>query len=203
MAFILCKNVTLVTSSFYQQTMYNDKFDAELQIDLEEAISAHLFHAIREYGHSENECFIDEERCNQFGRDILGLIVERLRPDLIEGEGSVAEDAIDRLLRKKSLSSTLKINITYYDVIEVFRMINIWFIGFIPSEELLQPVRKILSISGFNEFRGPHTQPNNINIIMPQEGWSAQEVALALKEEWQSQFEVEVSRNKSESLDQG
>lgn len=54
---------------------YNDKLDADEQIDMEEKIASHLFHGPYE---------MEEEDVAKMGRDILLMVLEKFRPDLVE-----------------------------------------------------------------------------------------------------------------------
>lgn len=66
---------------------YNDTFDADQQITLEERIAARIFQQGEETNPEEQDGWprpLGEEDCADLGRDILLMIVEELRPDLIE-----------------------------------------------------------------------------------------------------------------------
>lgn len=170
-----------------KKNMHNYKFDCETQIDTEEAIASLFLETL-----SEEKIFVPDEVCSNLGREILKMVVERLHPNLVESEPKpTEEDPIDRMIRERSLNSELKIKITFSDF-SLFRSVEIWFIGFIPSDEVLKPFRKMLMIEGFQELRGPFTRPNNFTLTLPNEGWSAKKVALVLKEIWEKEFEVEV-----------
>lgn len=101
-------------------------------------------------------------------------------------------DAIDKLIQLKSLQSSLKIKITYIESSVSLDLVSIYFIGFVPSEDVLVPFRKFLSIMGFQELTGPFKPANEKALFLPK-GWTSLEVTSALKEEWEKQgFDVEV-----------
>ena len=57
---------------------YNDKFDADQQVDLEERIAA-LIYDEAETGPFGNE-EVDEQSANDLGKNILQMVVAELRP---------------------------------------------------------------------------------------------------------------------------
>lgn len=64
--------------------MYNDKFDAEDQIDAEEWIASMIYDL---GGRTDTPCEADsicEESASNLGRDILYEIIRRFRPDLLD-----------------------------------------------------------------------------------------------------------------------
>jgi len=54
---------------------YNDKLDPEDQVDAEEAIAGYL---------SDAPPVMTEEELAQAGRDLLFIVLQRFRPDLID-----------------------------------------------------------------------------------------------------------------------
>jgi hypothetical protein len=70
---------------------YNDDLSHEDQVDAEEGI-AHIIHAF-EYGENA-EMRPSEEDCAELGRQILLFVLEKFRPDLVDGgEEPVAEES--------------------------------------------------------------------------------------------------------------
>lgn len=63
---------------------YNDKLNADEQIAMEEAIASYLFSLNNEV---DAEGGIAEDLAAQGGRDILLMVLEKFRPDLISREG--------------------------------------------------------------------------------------------------------------------
>lgn len=100
------------------------------------------------------------------------------------------DDAIDRLLKKKSLTEKPKIIIVHDSNDDHIGILEVFFIGFVPSGEALAPFNRFLEIEGFNPLSGDNSSKA---LTIPSQGWTTQEIALALKEVWEGQgFEVEV-----------
>lgn len=68
---------------------YNDKFDADQQVDLEERIAA-LIYDEAETGPFGNE-EVDEQSANDLGKNILQMIVAELRPDLVAKKWKISD----------------------------------------------------------------------------------------------------------------
>lgn len=68
---------------------YNDKFDADQQVDLEERIAA-LIYDEAETGPFGNE-EVDEQSANDLSKKILQMVVAELRPDLVAHKWRISE----------------------------------------------------------------------------------------------------------------
>jgi hypothetical protein len=102
------------------------------------------------------------------------------------------ESAVDRLIKSKTFQEKLKIVITYVEG-ESVKDVSIWFLHFTPSPDVMVPFNKILGIQGVTELTGEYKPPNNKTVFLPDEGFSALEIAMALKEDWEAMnFDVEV-----------
>jgi hypothetical protein len=63
---------------------YNDDLHPDEQLDVEERISALIFDTCGGAMEEDGSGVPAEETCNQLGRDILKLVLQRFRPDLFE-----------------------------------------------------------------------------------------------------------------------
>ena len=69
---------------------YNDKFDADQQVTLEELIAAHIFDNAEREG-DEGEGRVKEQSATELGKEILQLIVAELRPDLVAHKWRISD----------------------------------------------------------------------------------------------------------------
>jgi hypothetical protein len=74
------------------EMQYNDKFDPEIQLDLEEKIADRIFN----YEFAAGERVLEEEDATSLSKDILEMIIKDLRPDLVArkwiiSDGNAAE----------------------------------------------------------------------------------------------------------------
>lgn len=101
------------------------------------------------------------------------------------------DDAIDRLLTQKNLTRKVcRIKIGYTNM-PTIGAVEVHFEGFIPTEKVLEPFRKLLTFERFHEFDGQEMPKNSVGLFVPVEKLTAKEVADALTEVWQEQgFEV-------------
>jgi len=68
---------------------YNDKFDADQQVDLEERIAAIIFDEA-EVGPFGNES-VEEQSANDLSKKILQMVVAELRPDLVAKKWRISD----------------------------------------------------------------------------------------------------------------
>lgn len=69
---------------------YNDKFDADQQVDLEERIAAIIFDEA-EVGPFGNES-VEEQSANDLSKKILQMVVAELRPDLVAHKWRISDE---------------------------------------------------------------------------------------------------------------
>lgn len=67
---------------------YNDKFDADQQVDLEERIAALVFDKAETTRGNDN---VSEQSANDLGKKILQIVVAELRPDLVAKKWKISD----------------------------------------------------------------------------------------------------------------
>jgi hypothetical protein len=96
-------------------------------------------------------------------------------------------DAIDRLIQNKIFEDRKTIEIHAIPGVKGIMpgLIQIYFLGFVPSAETLDPLERLLKVEGFQQFHLEFSPNNTFQFYLPRAGWTIEEVTQALKLAWE------------------